>query len=100
MFVPSIFRDELYQIILPTLRGIFSFDFNSKINFNKSVQNISLLNFLNYFSLISMIKSTNVTNIVNAEYRSHLINIILNSKSLSKEIYNKLSPLEDLELIQ
>ena len=47
-----------------------------------------------------MIKSKNVTNITNAEYRSHLINIILNSKSLSKEIYNKLSPLEDLELIQ
>jgi hypothetical protein len=31
-------------------------------------------------------------------YRSHLINTILNSKSLSKEIYNKLSPLENLEV--
>ena len=56
------------------------------------------LNFLKYFSLISMIKSKNVTNITNAEYRSHLINTILNSKSLSKEIYNKLSPLENLEV--
>ena len=56
------------------------------------------LNFLKYFSLISMIKSKNVTNITNAEYRNHLINTILNSKSLSKEIYNKLSPLEDLEV--
>ena len=56
------------------------------------------LNFLKYFSLISMIKSKNVTNITNAEYRSHLINTILNSKSLSKEVYNKLSPLEDLEV--
>ena len=56
------------------------------------------LNLLKYFSLISMIKSKNVTNITNAEYRSHLINTILNSKSLSKEIYNKLSPLEDLEV--
>jgi hypothetical protein len=56
------------------------------------------LDFLKYFSLISMIKSKNVTNITNAEYRSHLINTILNSKSLSKEIYNKLSPLEDLEV--
>jgi hypothetical protein len=45
-----------------------------------------------------MIKSKNVTNIANAEYRSHLINTILNYKSLSKEIYNKLSPLEDLEV--
>jgi hypothetical protein len=45
-----------------------------------------------------MIKSKNITNIVTAEYRSHLINIILNSKSLSKEIYNKLSQLEDLEV--
>ena len=45
-----------------------------------------------------MIKSKNVTNITNAEYRSHLINTILNSKSLSKEIYNKLIPLEDLEV--
>ena len=45
-----------------------------------------------------MIKSTNATNIVNAEYRSHLINIMLNSKSLPKEIYNKLSQLEDLEV--
>jgi hypothetical protein len=45
-----------------------------------------------------MIKSKNVTNITNAEYRSHLINTILNSKSLSKEIYNKLSPLEDSEV--
>jgi hypothetical protein len=56
------------------------------------------LNFLKYFSLISMIKSKNVTNITNAEYRSHLINTILNSKRLSKEIYNKLSPLENLEV--
>jgi hypothetical protein len=56
------------------------------------------LNFLKYFSLISMMKSKNVTNVANAEYRSHLINTILNSKSLSKEIYNKLSPLEDLEV--
>ena len=56
------------------------------------------LNFLKYFSLISMIKSKNVTNITNAEYRSHLINTNLNSKSLSKEIYNKLIPLEDLEV--
>jgi hypothetical protein len=56
------------------------------------------LNFLKYFSLISMIKSKNVTNITNAEYRSHLINTILNSKSSSKEIYNKFSPLEDLEV--
>ena len=45
-----------------------------------------------------MIKSKNVTNITNAEYRSHLINTILNSKRLSKEIYNKLSPLENLEV--
>jgi hypothetical protein len=45
-----------------------------------------------------MIKSKNVTNITNAEYSSHLINTILNSKSLSKEIYNKLSPLEDIEV--
>jgi hypothetical protein len=45
-----------------------------------------------------MNKSKNVTNITNAEYRSHLINTILNSKSLSKEIYNKLSPLEDSEV--
>jgi hypothetical protein len=45
-----------------------------------------------------LIKSKNVTNITNAEYRSHLINTILNSKSLSKEIYNKLSPLEDIEV--
>jgi hypothetical protein len=45
-----------------------------------------------------MIKSKNVTNITNAEYRSHLINTILNSTSLSNEIYNKLSPLEDLEV--
>ena len=45
-----------------------------------------------------MIKIKNVTNIANAEYRSHLINTILNYKSLSKEIYNKLSPLEDLEV--
>jgi hypothetical protein len=44
------------------------------------------LNFLKYFSLISMIKSKNVTNITNAEYISHLINTILNSKSLSREI--------------
>ena len=56
------------------------------------------LNFLKYFSLISMIKSKNVTNITNAEYRSHLSNTILNSKRLSKEIYNKLSPLENLEV--
>ena len=56
------------------------------------------LNSLKYFSLIAMIKSKNVTNITNAEYRSHLINTILNSKSLSKEIYNKLSPLENLEV--
>jgi hypothetical protein len=40
------------------------------------------LNFLKYFSLISMIKSKNVTNITNAEYRSHLINTILNSNSM------------------
>jgi hypothetical protein len=45
-----------------------------------------------------MIKSKNVTNITNAEYRSQLINTILNSKRLSKEIYNKLSPLENLEV--
>ena len=46
-----------------------------------------------------MIKSKNVTNIAHAEYRSHLINTILNSKSFNtKEIYNKLSPLEDLEV--
>jgi hypothetical protein len=45
-----------------------------------------------------MIKSKNVTNITHAVYRSHLINTILNSKSLSKEIYNKLSPLEDLDV--
>jgi hypothetical protein len=56
------------------------------------------LNFLKYFSLISMIKSKNVNNIANAEYRSHLINTNLNSKSLSKEIYNKLSLLDDLEV--
>jgi hypothetical protein len=45
-----------------------------------------------------MIKSKNVINLTNAEYRSHLINTILNSKRLSKELYNKLSPLEDLEV--
>jgi hypothetical protein len=45
-----------------------------------------------------MIKSKKITNITNAEYQSHLINTILNSKSLSKEIYNKLSPPEDLEV--
>jgi hypothetical protein len=45
-----------------------------------------------------MIKSKNVTNITNAEYRSQLINTILNSKRLSKEIYNNLSPLENLEV--
>jgi hypothetical protein len=45
-----------------------------------------------------MIKSKNVNNIANAEYRSHLINTNLNSKSLSKEIYNKLSLLDDLEV--
>jgi hypothetical protein len=45
-----------------------------------------------------MIRSKNITKITNAEYRSHLINTILNSKSLSKAIYNKLSPLEDLEV--
>jgi CMP-N-acetylneuraminic acid synthetase len=45
-----------------------------------------------------MIRNKNITNITNAEYRSHLINTILNSKSLSKEIYNTLSPLEDLEV--
>jgi hypothetical protein len=38
-----------------------------------------------------MIKSKKITNITNAEYQSHLINTILNSKSLSKEIYNKLT---------
>ena len=43
-------------------------------------------------------RSSSSTNIANAEYRSHLINTILNSKSLSKEIYNKLSPLENLEM--
>ena len=33
-----------------------------------------------------------------SEYRSYLINTILNSKSLSKEIYSKLSPLKNLEV--
>ena len=34
---PTIFRDELYQIILSTLRGIFSFDFWFSIEINVSV---------------------------------------------------------------
>jgi hypothetical protein len=48
-----------------------------------------------YIVAISVFKGLSKAN---AEYRSHLINTILNSKSLSKEIYNKLSSLEDLEV--
>ena len=57
---------------------------DAQILLDGSEKSVRKLNFLKYFSLVSMIKSKNATSITNAEYRSHLINTILNSKSLIK----------------
>ena len=94
----TIFYKELFDNNIIFIKDILDEENKFKTYDELKNQLNCKLNFLKYFSLISMIKSKNVTNITNAEYRSHLINTILNSKSLSKEIYNKLRPLENLEV--
>ena len=71
---------------------------NLKLMVNYKNQFNCKLNFLKYFSLIFMTKSKNVINMTHTEYRGHLINTIMNSKSISNEIYNKLRSLKYLEV--